>query len=276
MQEYWWLDETAGSVNAKVSLYWEDATAEGINDCVDLDIATWDVTNYWVEESSTYDAGSTCSGAGTGSITSNTNSSTFNKPYTFASKSSTLNPLPIELVSFTATPVQNNVSLNWVTASETNNAFFTIQKTTNGIHYDDVVTVPGAGTSSQQNFYSALDETPFTGQSYYRLKQTDYNGQESYSSLVPIFFDASSSNEVLVFPNPGNPSDQINVKIFGFESASQLEVFNVEGQKVFATDLNTDNAIYNYQLPGFSLAPGFYMVKVSDGMKTVAKKFQVL
>ncbi|HSY76009.1 MAG TPA: hypothetical protein VK890_04085, partial [Bacteroidia bacterium] len=110
-------------------------------------------------------------------------------------------PLPITLVSFDAQPNDlGNVNCTWTTESQINNKVFTIERSADGNHFDSVTSVPGAGTTSQTLSYSAIDENPFNGTSYYRLKQTDYDGHYSFSDIVPV--NISSKTGVSVFPNP--------------------------------------------------------------------------
>ena len=77
------------------------------------------------------------------------------------------------MISFKAVLANNNVLLNWSTASETNNDYFTIERSIDGINFRSVLTKRGAGNSTSRRNYEAIDDNPIEGQSYYRLKQTD-------------------------------------------------------------------------------------------------------
>ncbi|HRH67858.1 MAG TPA: hypothetical protein PLU53_16300, partial [Bacteroidia bacterium] len=94
-------------------------------------------------------------------------------------------PLPIELLSFTAHSVDNGCKLEWVTATEINNDYFTLERSHNGKDFEEIRKLKGAGNASHILSYSSIDEHPFSGVSYYRLKQTDYDGHFQYSDLVP-------------------------------------------------------------------------------------------
>ena len=93
--------------------------------------------------------------------------------FTLGTINSTQTPLPIELLSFRATPDASQVDLDWSTATETNNDYFTIERSTNGVDWSEIVRQPGSGTTTSQVNYHAIDPNPFVGTSYYRLKQTD-------------------------------------------------------------------------------------------------------
>lgn len=95
-------------------------------------------------------------------------------------------PLPIELLSFTATPNGNSNLLKWSTATETNNDYFAIEKTGDGISWTEIGRVVGAGNSTHILNYQFSDNNLIAGVSYYRLKQVDYNGQYTYSNIVAI------------------------------------------------------------------------------------------
>ncbi len=95
--------------------------------------------------------------------------------------------LPVELTNFTAYVVnEKKVQCNWTTTSEINNDHFTIQRTVDGIHYEDLGKIAGAGNSNSYRNYVFYDDAPLYGVSYYRLKQTDFNGQSEIFNLVPV------------------------------------------------------------------------------------------
>ena len=144
--EYWQVDRIAGAGNANLSLYWEDATASGINNCPDLTIARWNGAS-WDERPGTTVGGSTCSGSGTGTIVTNAVLTAFS-PFTFGSKLSSVNPLPVELINFTANCSGDGIALNWSTASETKNDYFLLERSVDGNTWLDIKHIKGANNSS--------------------------------------------------------------------------------------------------------------------------------
>ena len=123
-----------------------------------------------------------------------------NRRFTLATASS-LTPLPIDLLSFNAHVVDvNHVRLDWQTASETNNDFFTVERSSTGVDWEGIDDVNGAGNSSLTLSYTTYDTHPFTGISYYRLRQTDFNGQFTFSSIQTIVNERPRRLEA--FPNP--------------------------------------------------------------------------
>jgi fibronectin-binding autotransporter adhesin len=143
-----------------------------------------------------------------------------------------MTPLPIELISFTGKNLGKVNQLDWTTSSEINNDFFTLEHSAEGNTFNEIATVDGAGNSSQMIDYSALDNTPFDGRTYYRLRQTDFDGRVTYSPVIIIenHLDEISLNNI--HPNPTN-----NALNFDFytpvKGKIHVVVFNSYGQLVF-------------------------------------------
>ncbi|MFT6501550.1 MAG: hypothetical protein ACJASQ_001666 [Crocinitomicaceae bacterium] len=112
--------------------------------------------------------------------------------------------LPIELMEFYVTPENGNALLNWVTASELRNDYFLLERTSNGVDYETIGKVDGAGTSTGLNAYSFLDTNPISGISYYRLTQVDFDGASTTSWTV-VF----SKDELLEFSLSPNPTSGV-------------------------------------------------------------------
>jgi len=200
-------------------------------------------------------------------------------PFTFSSKSAAVNPLPIELLYFTAT--YNNdtkhVDLDWVTSSEENNDYFTVEKSGDAKDFELVVQVPGAGTSNQTLYYEAVDKYPYEGVSYYRLKQTDYDGEYAYSNLVAV--NVSKDLNFSVRPNPAKDNLEIN---FGNSSKgtvytmnpdydAEIRIYNTEGQIVYSKNFN--GTFYKFSINISSFVKGMYIVTLSTNDELYKAKF---
>lgn len=98
--------------------------------------------------------------------------------------------LPIKLSNFSATIKDKSAIISWTTASESNNHYFTIERSADGSNFTSIGMVDGAGNSSSSIDYRYIDDAPLAGTSYYRLKQTDYDGQFTYSDVRAIQFSA--------------------------------------------------------------------------------------
>jgi hypothetical protein len=106
----------------------------------------------------------------------------------------TLAPLPIELLSFDGELKNDVVYFTWLTASEINNDYFTIERTIDGFNFTKIIKIPGDGTSNVLLSYQAFDARPLFGVSYYRLRQTDYDGKTVTHQLITIKNKDNNSN----------------------------------------------------------------------------------
>lgn len=147
--------------------------------------------------------------------------------------------LPIELVTFTAALKNSQVELNWATASELNNDYFTIERTTNLEEFEKVVTVSGKGTIKTKSEYTAVDEAPLAGKSYYRLKQTDFDGRVSFSEVKEIFNDMPT--QVFLYPNPITQG-AVTFELRGGKPFEQLPVTirDITGRSVYNSAFDLD------------------------------------
>ena len=226
--EYWQFDRSAPADAVKLSLYWEDASYSRINDCSDLTVAHWNGAA-WVEEAGT--ASGSCSGTGSGNVQTNSTVSSFS-PFTFGSKVGNKNPLPIELTSFKAKCDGENVVLSWSTATEMNNDYYTLERSSDAIGWETVSTIKGAGTSVNIKNYESIDKTPYTGYTYYRLAQTDFDGKRTYSNIIYVESCLSNIVDIVVQPNPSTGIYNLSIK-GDKNQLSSIDVYNVLGENVY-------------------------------------------
>ena len=126
---------------------------------------------------------------GTGSVNTGTNTLTWTTLTSFSSFGGAGDQavaLPVELLSFDAKRYQGNVKVDWKTASEINNDYFTIERSIDGENFERISEVDGAGNSTHTISYFMIDTDYKNGINYYRLKQTDYNGSETLSEIVAV------------------------------------------------------------------------------------------
>jgi len=194
--EYWDLERTAGSSNVRVTLSWA-ARSCGVNLLSDLCVARWNGSQW----DSHGNGGTTGTMAAGTVITHSALTPTAYGPFTLGS-TSWGNPLPVELVNFDAVKNVSQVDLRWVTATELNNAYFVVERTVDGIGFEEVITVPGAGNSVSPITYTGVDAAPVQGISYYRLRQVDLDGSSTNSDLVAVDFTGGTSRAMVLYPNP--------------------------------------------------------------------------
>ena len=177
--------------------------------------------------------------------------------------------LPIELLVFDAKLVNDIVEINWSTASETNNDFFTIEKSATIDNFEIVSIISGAGNSNLINDYFAVDQTPFSGTSYYRLKQTDFNGKHTYSEIVEVTNDLFG-NDIFVYPNPFTNEISINFNSM-LKSKVKIEIRNNLGIIISEEEINANNSIHTIKLDK-NLSAGIYFIAIFNENKTVIRK----
>lgn len=183
-------------------------------------------------------------------------------------------PLPIELLSFTASSKNGTVELRWSTSSELNNDYFTIERSNGGEKFEEVLKVKGMGTKATETSYFSRDTAPFKGISYYRLKQTDFDGRFSYSNVVSVSIDGTDLWSV--FPNPAD-ANQFNLQL-GKEEIGKptlVELRNSAGQLVFSFQSIADEEGRVAVKPTQHLLPGFYITSVTVGPQTKRLKLVV-
>ncbi|WP_210521112.1 T9SS type A sorting domain-containing protein [Hymenobacter terricola] len=175
-----------------------------------------------------------------------------------------LNPLPVELTSFTAKRRDNAVAVNWATATEKNSAYFEVQRSLNGETFATVAHTPARGTSTQPTAYSALDSAAPAGMLYYRLRQVDLDGTSVYSPVVTVAGTGLSA-KVLLYPNPAHGSVS-----FAAEAATPYRVLNQLGQSLLrgTTEAGTTTVALD-QLP-----TGLYLLELQTATGRMVQKFE--
>ncbi|WP_185154093.1 T9SS type A sorting domain-containing protein [Fulvivirga sp. M361] len=171
-------------------------------------------------------------------------------------------PLPVELLSFKATAEQNDVMVSWTTSSETNNDFFTVERSMDAIRWEKLETVKGAGNSLSTLDYQTMDTSPYFGRSYYRLKQTDFDGQFSYSEIAQV--SRFNDKDIKVVPNPSSGIYYIRDKTI---ASQQVRLLNLQGKM-----LNVSVTLNNIgtKIDASNIPNGIYILHVSDGTGSAA------
>jgi len=251
--EYWILDRTAGTSNVLVTLSWDISRSGAVNNLPDLRVARWN-GSMWKDEGNSVTTG-TNSG---GTVTSNTVSNF--SPFTLSS-ATVLNPLPVNLISFTGSKCNENICLWWITDNEQNCAYYTIEKSSDGINFSTLSTVPAKNTGTTTN-YDAKDLYPFASNNFYRLKITDLNGSYKYSAITKIIFDKPVL--ITVLPNPAH--DFVILKgISDYQHARIISMSGIPLQQQLVT-----NGIVRIDIT--SLPAGVFFVELTGNNKTTRVK----
>lgn len=171
--------------------------------------------------------------------------------------------LPIELLSFEGKKQVNNTHLlTWVTLSEINNDYFTIERSTNAIDFTPIGTVLGAGNSNLNMYYQLVDDSPNNGINYYRLKQTDFDGDFKYANTIAI--NNKNNDYNLIISN-----HYLNVIASQNNTEDRIEVYDVLGQVVYSKKL-----INNTRINISSFRHGIYIIKVGNSSNQTITKMK--
>jgi len=178
--------------------------------------------------------------------------------------------LPVELISFQGTAQNKAALLTFSTATEINNAYFSIERSADGARYTEIGQVPGAGTSTELNEYTYTDEKPLPGVNYYRLRQVDFDGQFAYSPVVSVVF-GSTDARLRITPVPA--SDEVTVQ-FTEPVAESItwEVYDQSGRLVLQGTEASEVEQFGFNVAG--LAEGFYILRVGNGREVMTERFQ--
>jgi hypothetical protein len=179
------------------------------------------------------------------------------------------NPLPIQLLNFKVNLNKElMVDISWSTKSEINNDYFNIERSIDGDTWVNLIEVNGAGNSSEQLDYEVLDSKPFSGISYYRLKQTDFNGNVSYSQTQTIIIESISGESIVVYPNP--VKNKLTIEGNNL-SKNNINILNTLGQimisKYSYLEFNKSIAVIDLGL----LPKGVYYIKANNDVVRFTK-----
>lgn len=177
--------------------------------------------------------------------------------------------LPIELLSFNAERVNKEVDLFWSTAMEINNDYFSLERSADAINFECLGHVDGAGNSQAQLNYTYIDENPLTGVSYYRLKQTDFNGNYKYSNIVAV--NIKEVEIINIYPNPANTDSKV---IINSPEDQQVDfvIISSDGKLVREKSALLNKGVNSIQMDINELAEGHYTFSVRNFDRVFSQK----
>lgn len=249
--EYWDLSRDFGSSTADLTLYFEDANRSAIDDLTDLRVAHY-TGGAWENLSQTSTTANSITINGVSSFS----------PFTFGSNSTTLNPLPIELVYFKGQSFKNSNLLIWRTASEVNNEGFYIERSNDGVTWQELSFVDGNGTTTDVIDYQYVDKNVSYGISYYRLRQVDFDGAFEYSNIISL--ESDENVQVLnVYPIPA--STQLTLQYTSLnEDKISIEVVDLLGRPNLTEEHSVTEGMNSVVLDVSDLSKGIYILKITN------------
>ncbi len=185
---------------------------------------------------------------------------------------SSASPLPIELTSFTGRALEKAIILKWATASELDNDYMAVERSADGIKFEEIGRVKGSGTTQEPQQYSLTDERPLYGINYYRLRQVDFDGAFEYHKIISVAFNGKGANmSVSVFPNPANEMLHATWAA-STEQPATLRVLDMAGRQLA---LHTAPAgASSFELPLNNLPAGLYFLQVRQGSDVEVVRFR--
>lgn len=165
--------------------------------------------------------------------------------------------LPVELVAFSGTAEKSGIRLTWATASEHNNAYFSLERAADAVQFRELTRIPGAISSAVLRQYAFLDVYPLPGLNYYRLRQTDLDGSESLLGIIAVSY-GSKQEVVQVYPNPVF-SEAVFVQAEKISAGTQLEftLTDLSGRRIKQIIAEPDAGVFTF--PVDNIAPGAYL-----------------
>lgn len=193
-----------------------------------------------------------------------------NMRFTLATTNNFETPLPITLASFSATPVnKTQVLVSWQTSTQFNNTYFTAQRSKDNITWEDVKTIPGAGNSNTTLNYSVTDDFPYSGISFYRLRQTDINGVYSYSSIKSVNLKKTDNYSVNIYPNP--VVQELVIKA-DEDELQRVSIYNMQGQDLSNLVTIKKIGVAQINMEVSALKPGMYIIKTKTTVQKITKQ----
>ncbi|MGB0888594.1 MAG: T9SS type A sorting domain-containing protein, partial [Vicingaceae bacterium] len=180
--------------------------------------------------------------------------------------------LPITLVSFNGSPYSEHNLLEWVTASEINNDYFILERSDNGIDFEEISNISGAGNSNKLINYSFSHRFPKNIE-YYRLKQVDFDGKYSYSKIIVI--KSNNYAEINIYPNPTKNNLFFDF-IDGYDGMSTITYTSVLG-RIFEEKINISSDTKKYQAKLFSnLTSGVYFIQIKNELGQILQAEKII
>lgn len=261
--EYWRMTRSSGSSTPTISLSWDTPRSGGVGDENDLRFMRWDGSS-WRDLGAAGITGTPTSGT----LDNNTGITAFadGNPYTLGTID-LINPLPIELVSFNAVLNEDVVNLYWTTKSEINNAFFTLQRSRDGLVWEHLNTIEGAGNSSVEINYTDIDREPYSGISYYRIGQTDFDGTMEWFTPVAV----NRMVDFLVYPNPAQNEFYVLTESL---KNQQISLYDLSGKQMQVDIQTLENGLQVVSTR--NLASGKYYLRIQNDLSVQVQSVMVL
>lgn len=177
--------------------------------------------------------------------------------------------LPIELISFQSKVEKTSIVLNFSTATERNNDYFSIERSADGRTFQEIGRVQGAGDSYTTRHYAFNDPQPLTGINYYRLRQVDFDGAFAYSPVVSALF--GQNKQLVLAPMPASEHLRMQVDE-ATNTDSRWQVFDLNGRQMMAGELPAETTEQTIEIG--TLPEGIYVLRLTAGQTIYTERFR--
>ncbi len=181
-------------------------------------------------------------------------------------------PLPIELVRFAGECGDGSIELKWTTWTETNNDFFTVERSNNGTDFEIVDVIEGAGNSNQSITYNAIDNLPYGGTSYYRLKNTDFTGKSEYSEIIAVTCGTDGNDFNFVNAYDVDQTDIVVEFTAADNEKFTIFLYDAAGRRALDFSGEAVDGMNKVRLPSGNLARGIYIINLSNAQRNFSKR----
>ena len=184
----------------------------------------------------------------------------------------------VVLVGFEAMPMinearQKTITIKWKTIKEKDNSHYTLQRSGNGVNFEDISEVKGFASCSENMFYEVSDKKPFVGTTYYRLKQTSFSGKVAYSNVVSSRFRQMEG--IIAYNNKGSNANGINVIVESLSDVeTEVKLLTSLGEVAFTQQVQLKDGMNDVPLNIKELSKGNYHVVVSVGNNTYSTAYK--
>ena len=253
VKSMWFITETtSGGSNVNMQFQWNTT-----DEASGFDRSICHMSHYTNSSWDNPGSNGSASGSNPYTFTYNTYTGTFS-PFGMGGSGG---PLPVKLLYFKAKNQNGTSHITWATASEINNDYFNIEKSKDGKNFETIGKINGAGNSQQILKYAFIDSNLASGINYYRLKQTDYNGEFSYSDIEIISDYKENKIKLSLYPVPAvnNLNVELNSKT-DFES--KVRIINMMGTSVFEKNINIQRGNNLIEMNLTNLTDGIYFIQV--------------
>lgn len=186
--------------------------------------------------------------------------------FTLGTSNISQTPLPIALLAFDVKVDDNkHVKLTWTTAQEINNDYFTIERSGNGLDWEEVMRIPGSGDTKLERIYTEYDKNPLWGKSYYRLKQTDFDGTSTHFNVRSVVVN-QTFKDVVVYPVPTHD------ELFLEYPSSEKIIFKLSDQLGREYSISPVIGKDGASIPTSSIPPGIYFLYITNGREESHRK----